>query len=556
MSEYLISLSVLISPVVYIFLVFFCRNFETIGPQSFRKYILLTSVAGIIAALIGGYMVYQFSLIELSIWEIAGLGISFRLDSISMLMFSMIAVTGFIVIRFSMNYLEGDSRQDVFLRRLIATLASVQLLILSGNLGMMVVSWVSTSICLHRLLVFYPDRPRAIIAARKKFIMARLGDLSLLISAIILYRQFGTGNLEVIFRGVKEWMVFEGDFSSIELVCILLVLAAIFKAAQFPTHGWLMEVMETPTPVSALLHAGLINAGPFLMIRMSAIMDFSYYSSLMLIAIGGFSAVFASVVFLTQTSIKTALSYSSMAHMGFSLMICGLGVYSAAMLHLIAHSFYKAHAFLSSGSTVEVLQLPKSEERAHKVSSVFIFLLVLGSMGIYTSIFLILGFNPYLDFGLMAVGGIIAIGTSGLLVRTFSTSITTWAMLRIGGLMFMIALVFFTLESTMSTFLGTQIPSGSKLGSLSIFLMYSIVLLLFGVIVVAQLPISNFTSSSLYKSMVVHLKNGLYINACFDRIIHAMKVLPSSDTGVRELGRKGTVSTYELVQKDYAEKVA
>ena len=118
-------------------------------------------------------------------------------------MLGMIALLGFIIIKFSVNYLDGDQRQGAFIGRLSATIASVQLLVLSGNLGLLLISWILTGIALHRLLVFYRDRPGARFAAKKKFILARAGDLCLLVAVVLLYQHCGSGNLEVIFTSVK-----------------------------------------------------------------------------------------------------------------------------------------------------------------------------------------------------------------------------------------------------------------------------------------------------------------------------------------------------------------
>ena len=131
---------------------------------------------------------------------------------------------------------------------------------------------------------------------------------------------------------------------------VYIKLTAALKSAQFPSQAWLLEVMETPTPVSALLHAGILNAGIFLVSRFSDIMVMSPIASYMLIIIGTVTALFASSVMLTQANIKTSLGYSSAGHMGFMMIQCGLGAFPLAILHLVAHSFYKAHAFLSSGT--------------------------------------------------------------------------------------------------------------------------------------------------------------------------------------------------------------
>ena len=131
-----------------------------------------------------------------------------------------------------------------------------------------------------------------------------------------------------------------------------LILAAVLKTAAFPLHGWLTEVMEAPTPVSALLHAGIINGGGFLLIRMAEAVQTSAGAMAALVMLGGLTALFGAVVMLTQSAVKTALAWSTVAQMGFMLLQCGLGLWALAMLHIVAHSLYKAHAFLSSGGAV------------------------------------------------------------------------------------------------------------------------------------------------------------------------------------------------------------
>ena len=133
----------------------------------------------------------------------------------------------------------------------------------------------------------------------------------------------------------------------------MLALAAVLKSAQFPTHGWLTEVMETPTPVSALLHAGVINAGGFLLIRFADVMLLAPGVLAALVMIGGFTALFGSLVMLTQPAVKTSLAWSTVAQMGFMIFECGLALFPLALLHIVAHSLYKAHSFLASGGAVE-----------------------------------------------------------------------------------------------------------------------------------------------------------------------------------------------------------
>ena len=252
------------------------------------------------------------------------------------------------VIHYSRNYLEGDRDQGRFIKWLCLTLACVLMLILSGHLVQFVLAWIATSLCLHRLLLFYPARPGAVLAARKKFVASRIGDLCLIAAALLLRRSCGGLDYATIFAGAAAHP------DDLGAPALLLTIAALLKSAQFPLHGWLLEVMETPTPVSALLHAGIINAGGFLILRFADVINTSPVALNVLIAVGGFTALFGSVVMLTQTSIKVSLAWSTIGQMGFMMAQCGLGVYSAALLHLAAHSLYKAHAFLASGGVIDL----------------------------------------------------------------------------------------------------------------------------------------------------------------------------------------------------------
>ena len=176
---------------------------------------------------------------------------------------------------------------------------------------------------------------------------SRLGDLCLIVAGVLIYRTFGSLDYAAVFSGAAALRSLHDTPSAVHAASILFVGAALLKSAQFPLHGWLIEVMETPTPVSALLHAGIINAGGFLVLRFSEVISLSFPSLEVLAIVGGFTAIFGSVVMLTQTSIKVTLAYSTIAQMGFMMLECGLAAFPAAMLHIIAHSLYKAHAFLS-----------------------------------------------------------------------------------------------------------------------------------------------------------------------------------------------------------------
>ncbi|MCA1801767.1 MAG: hypothetical protein LC662_04860 [Rhodothermaceae bacterium] len=523
MMENLISLLVLASPAAFAFTALASRFQPGTKPKQLLRLSTAASLLSLLLAALSGFFVFHHSMLQADLIGFYGIGIGTRLDAISVIMFAMIALIGFIVLKFSYNYLDGDARHGVFIGRLAAAIAAVQLLVLSGNLGLLVIAWIMTSMALHKLLVFYPERPLAVIAARKKFIMARLGDAFLLAAAVLLYLQFGTGDMEIIFREIRSAVAAGAPAAGVQGAALFLVLAALLKSAQFPTHGWLIEVMETPTPVSALLHAGLLNAGPFLILRMAHVIDASSYALILLIITGGFTALFASVVYMTQTSVKTALSYSSVAHMGFSLMICGMGIYPAAMLHLVAHSFYKAHAFLSSGSAIDAVRISKFASISRLGSPVRIVSGFILAFAIYAAFSLVWGIDPVWEFGLLAVGAIIVMGMSTLLVTALDTPWKPALLFRVGLLVIAVAAAFFTLENLMKILIADQIPVFTRPGSIETIII-TVFLTLFGLVILMQLLAPLLTAKPIYQTAAIHLRNGLYANALFDRMVNALYI--------------------------------
>lgn len=277
------------------------------------------------------------------------LGVHF--DTLSAVVLVLVAFLLGVVARFSTHYLDGDLAQGRFTKWLLLTGGSVLALVISGNLLQLVLAWIATSLSLHQLLVFYPHRPGAVLAARKKFLISRLGDLGLLVVLVLVYREFHTWRFSELFAAAGQLHEAHGagTSSATGLIAILLVAAAMMKSAIFPFHSWLPDTMETPTPVSALMHAGIINAGGYLIIRLHPLVTLSPGALSTLALFGAFTALFGSLVMLTHASVKRSLAFSTVAQMGFMMLECGLGAFSLAVLHLVAHSLYKAHAFLTSG---------------------------------------------------------------------------------------------------------------------------------------------------------------------------------------------------------------
>lgn len=533
-SQNLLALIVILSPAAFAITALVSWFQPGMRPKMVKRMCMASTVISIAIALICGILVMNQGLLQTDLIGFNNLGFSLRIDALSIMMLAMIALLGFIIVKFSINYLDGDQRQGAFIGRLAATIASVQLLVLSGNLGILLVSWVLTSVSLHRLLVFYSDRPGALIAAKKKFILARLGDLCLLIAVILMYNQFGTGDLESIFNTVKNNQALGLPLAGLETVAIFLALTALLKSAQFPTHGWLIEVMETPTPVSALLHAGLLNAGPFLIIRMAFVIDASSYAPIVLMIIGGFTALFGSVVYLTQTSVKTALAYSSIAHMGFSLMVCGLGVYPAAMLHLVAHSFYKAHSFLSSGSVIDIVRGSKIKSLEKSVKPFKIILGIALAVAVYLGFALVWGINPEKELSLLALGAIIVLGLSRIFTAALESKKSLQLLIQAALMAIIVTTAFFTLEAGTHYLLTSQVPALSAPG-FGELVVISIILIVFAAVVFIQILKPLIAQNKAYRALAVHVRNGFYANAIFDRTVSALRVHSPESKHVVEL---------------------
>ena len=227
------------------------------------------------------------------------------------------------------------------------------MVVTTDSLYWLVAAWIISSLSLHQLLIFYCHRVTAQVVAHKKFLVSRLADLCLLLATGLLVKASGDSSISAMLDWVAVHTAEQGGLGwNVHLATLLLGLAVILKSAQLPFHGWLIQVMEAPTPVSALLHAGLVNLGGFMVLRFASLFSAVPSAQTLLVIVGGTTAVLAALVMMTRISIKVRLAWSTCAQMGFMLMELGLGLYEVALVHLLAHSLYKAHAFLASGDTV------------------------------------------------------------------------------------------------------------------------------------------------------------------------------------------------------------
>ncbi|HLL06371.1 MAG TPA: NADH-quinone oxidoreductase subunit L [Myxococcaceae bacterium] len=449
--------------------------------------------------------------LELSVW----------VDSLSGTMLLVVSFIGLVVTGYSRHYLAGDPRHGRFMARLAATLAAVLTLVVAGNLAMLAVAWVATSMCLHRLLVFYPDRPRAQLAARKKFIISRLGDACLLGAIVLIASALGSldfGSLLEKARALRE----AGAVSpAVAAAALLLVASAVLKSAQVPVHGWLTEVMETPTPVSALLHAGIINAGGLLAVRMASLLVLSPAAMHTLALIGAITALFGITVMLTQTSIKVSLAWSTVAQMGFMLLQCGLGAFPAAVLHIVAHSLYKAHAFLSAGGAVDELrrariggQAASPGVRATALGAVAAMVLAVGAGAV-------LGLPVTQAPGTVALGAVLLMSLSPLVLTAVQSRGTPFVALRALGLALGVCLAYFALQRGASHVLGPVLPAAPAASAFG-FMLAGLIALCFGAVMVLQAALKEGPAHPRLQAFYVHLFNGFYLNTRADQLVRRL----------------------------------
>jgi len=461
---------------------------------------------------------------------IGEIGIAVRIDALSVVMLALVAFVGWLVVRYARTYLDGDPRQGYFTGWLCTALAMVLLLVQAGHLFLLAAAWVGISVSLHRLLLFYPQRPGARRAARKKSASARIGDTALLLAVGTLAVTSGTGDIGAIAETIAETTAEtvragEGGLA-IHFAAGLLALAAVVKSAQFPLHGWLTEVMETPTPVSALLHAGIVNAGGFLLIRFADVMVAAPGVLAVLVMIGGLSAVVGGLVMLTQSAVKTSLAWSTIAQMGFMIMQCGLALFPLALLHIVAHSLYKAHAFLASGAAVEGVATIRRPGPIAIPGARSVALSFAAALALYTLIGIAFGFDDKSPQAI-ALGAILVFGVAYLLAQGLADAAPRLLTQRTALYSVAASVGYFTLHEATTWLMAGTTPATPMPGPLE-WALIVLAVVSFGALAVIQALFPLWAYHPAAASLRVHIANGFYINALTNRLLSGWSIRHSS----------------------------
>jgi len=281
----------------------------------------------------------------------ATLHIGIDVTSLTSLMMVIVTVVGFLVNVYSYGYMRDDERLTVFYAYVQLFLASMLGLVLADNLLMLYIFWELVGVCSFLLIGFWYHKPEARDAAKKAFIVTRVGDLGLLIAVLLLFWYMPGHALD--FSSISN--VFGNDGGTISagvttLIALLIFLGAVGKSGQFPLHVWLPDAMEGPTPISALIHAAtMVAAGVFLVARTFPVFEASPEAMTTVAVIGAFTAIFAATIALAQNDIKRVLAYSTVSQLGYMMLGLGVGSVVAGMFHLFTHAFFKALLFLAAG---------------------------------------------------------------------------------------------------------------------------------------------------------------------------------------------------------------
>jgi len=478
----------------------------------------VAGVLSMLAAVVAAGSVAVWGSGTSSLLGLAGIAVSVRLDPLSVAMLALVSVVGTVVLRFSRNYLDGDPGQGRFTGDLCLTLAAAALLVVSGNLVQLVAAWIGTSLALHRLLVFYRDRPRAVAAARGKFLVARASDACLIGAALLLATAFGTTDIAEILAQAR--LVDGAPEPGVILAAGLIVVAALLKSAQFPSHGWLIEVMETPTPVSALLHAGIVNAGGFLVVRFADVVVLSGGAMHLLAAVGAVTALVGSIVMATQSSVKLSLAWSTVAQMGFMMLQCGLGAFALAALHIVAHSAYKAHAFLSSGTAVSTLRRTSSPA---PVAPGRVLAGLAAALGAYAALALALGLWDAGRPATLAFGAILVLGVAHLLMPALAGRPSLGSVAAPLAAACGAAVAYAVLHAGAVRILGPVVPEPATADGVSLAIAAAAVAG-FATIAFLQLAGGPRIADGLARAAYVHVANGFYLNVLFGRLTGAFRV--------------------------------
>ncbi len=282
--------------------------------------------------------------------------IGFLVDGLTAMMMCVVTFVSLVVHVYTIGYMADDPGYNRFFSYISLFTFSMLMLCMSNNFLQLFFGWEAVGLVSYLLIGFWFQRPSAIFANLKAFMVNRVGDFGFILGIALIYAYSGTLNYGQVFSKADELgqIIFPGsDWLMISVCCICLFVGAMGKSAQFPLHVWLPDSMEGPTPISALIHAAtMVTAGIFMVARMSPLFELSDAALNVIIVSGSITALFMGIVGIIQNDIKRVIAYSTLSQLGYMAVALGVSAYSAGVFHLMTHAFYKALLFLGSGSVI------------------------------------------------------------------------------------------------------------------------------------------------------------------------------------------------------------
>jgi NADH-quinone oxidoreductase subunit L len=322
----------------------------------YRSWIVPTGLVGlmwIISMVVFANVVFGENEYEVTVyeWIVSGdfrIEVGFLVDSLTAMLLLVVSTVGLLVHVYSIGYMDGDRGFWRFFAYLNLFMFSMLLLILGDNFLMLYVGWEAVGLCSYLLIGFWYKKPSAAGAAKKAFVVNRIGDLGFALGIMMIWVNLGTLSFHEVFERIGTL-----DEGTVTVIALLLFAGAVGKSAQFPLHVWLPDAMEGPTPVSALIHAAtMVNAGVYMVARANPIFAEAPTAMWVVAIIGTFTAVLAAAIALTQNDIKKVLAYSTVSQLAYMFLALGIGAWATAIFHLVSHGFFKGLLFMGSGSVI------------------------------------------------------------------------------------------------------------------------------------------------------------------------------------------------------------
>jgi NADH-quinone oxidoreductase subunit L len=291
--------------------------------------------------------------------------VGFFVDNLTACLLIVVTTIGLLVHFYSIGYMRHDPGYWRFFAYLNLFMFSMLLLVLADNFLVVFVAWELVGLCSYLLIGFWYHKRTAALAAKKAFIVNRVGDVGFALGIMLIFVSLGTLDIREVIARIGEL-----DGGTIAAISLLIFAGAMGKSAQFPLHVWLPDAMEGPTPVSALIHAAtMVNAGVYLIARTNPIFAHAPDVLVLVAAIGIFTSILAASIAMTQTDIKRVLAYSTLSQLGYMFAALGVGAWTAAIFHLMTHGFFKGLLFLGSGSVIHAVHDEQDMRRMGGLSS-------------------------------------------------------------------------------------------------------------------------------------------------------------------------------------------